>query len=82
MRGVYHQRRSTIKEEVPILVANEEDQVEEEESIAEAAVPELYHPQLTRYNQNELVQFQEAFGETMNEQYERERTIFDQQHQQ
>jgi hypothetical protein len=59
--------------EVPVLLNEEEVAIKEEP----------HNPyQLTRYYQNELVQFQEAFEERMNEQYEHERTIFEHQQQQ
>ncbi len=59
-------KEHAIKEEVPILV-NEEDQREEDEAIVEAGAPELYHPyQLTGYYQKALV-LQDAFHKMMNE---------------
>jgi hypothetical protein len=96
------QERTVVKD-VPIVVANEDELVEEVEDIIEAVgvqdqvvevpvlldeeelemVEEPYYPyQLTRYYQNALVRFQEAFEERMNETYERERIIFEQQQQQ
>jgi hypothetical protein len=96
------QERAVV-EDVPIVVANEEELVEEVEEVIEAVgvqdqvvevpvlldeeevemVEEPYYPyQLTRYYQNVLVRFPEAFEERMNETYERERIIFEQQQQQ
>ena len=85
-------------EEEVIVAIIEQEQVEEEEEVAAAddddvpmlpddrvaeMVQHLYHPyQLTHFYQEELVRFDEAFQHRINEQYENERRIFEQQQQQ